>query len=715
MDTHAEQILGAFKGEFQSVKVSILYRFGVFLVALLMVLLPFVYIGMIALTGYGIHYHATENKTVLQGDGGFASFLVYFAPLVAGAILIVFMIKPLFARSADPSARCAVHRNREPLLWDFVEKICASVGSPVPKRIYVDCDVNASASFRRGALSLFGNDLVLTIGMPLVAGLNMRQFAGVLAHEFGHFSQGTGMRVTYVVRSINAWFARVVYQRDILDVKLAQWSRNIDIRIGIILYASRLFIWITRRLLWLLMMLGHVVSCFMLRQMEYDADRYEARLAGSDNFANTALRLCELGAATEAAFASLDTAWKDGRLADNLPRLIHSGVKRMKKDQRGAIKQHLRETKTGLLDTHPADRDRIISARKEAAPGIFHLDASATDLFANFEDLSKAVTRSYYRQMLGPGRELPKLVPVDAIEEGQARLEAGQKAIDKFFRGVLIENRALRLSTEATRMARNPNEALAQLKQSHRQMHEGQRDARRKLRLRNEMAEQAMLAEQAATLLDAGFSVAASEFGLPAADLTSAQRTAGDKRSERFNLENELEPYFTAAEERMHAALSLLPHPALAERIKDHAKAVEETPRLVESLLGLAPALEEAVELRRDMTTLATLLSNFEGNEDNAELLQALQQASQQATGHLGKLAAQLEPEAYPFHNEGGTRTAGEYVLGGDVVDENDLGQVYHAVGEALERLDALYLRVLGRLVHVVGRVEKVCGVPPKA
>ena len=81
----------------------------------------------------------------------------------------------------------------------------------------------------------------------------------------------------------------------------------------------------------------------------------------------------------------------------------------------------------------------------------------------------------------------------------------------------------------------------------------------------------------------------------------------------------------------------------------------------------------------------------------------------------LGKLAATLEPEPYPFHNEGGQRTAGEYVLGGDVVDENDLGQVYNAVGEAIERLDMLYLRVLGRLVHIAGRVEQVCGVSAKS
>lgn len=716
MVPNAQQVLlGAFRGEIKPVRVSVIYRLGLLLVALVMVLLPLIYVGMIGLAGYGLHYHATRNDTLLDGDGGIVSMFLFIAPLVVGAILIVFMIKPLFARSADQAASCAVYRKREPVLWAFVEKICAVVGAPVPTRIYVDCDVNASAGFRRGALSLLGNDLVLTIGLPLVAGLNMRQLAGVLAHEFGHFSQGTGMRVTYVVRGINAWFARVVYQRDMLDVKLEHWSRNTDIRLAVVLLTARLFIWVTRRVLWILMMLGHVISCFMLRQMEYDADRYEARVAGSDCFAATARRLRELGAATEDAFASLQNAWRDGRLADDLPRLIHSQVSRMTKDQRAAIERQVRNMTTGLFDTHPADRDRVASVNKEAAAGIFDLDPPATVLCRDFEALSKATTRSYYRQMLGPATELPKLVAVAAVEGGQARIEAGSKAIDRFFRGVLLETRALRLTTEAAKPARKPNDALAQLKQARKQMQEGQREARRTLRRRQQLDNGAVLADQAVTLLDAGLSVSADDFGLPAANLQAAQRAAGEQRSERNSLENELEPYFTAAEDRMNAALSLLPHPKLAERIKDHAKLVEETPRLVAALFGLGPVFEDGADLRRDLTALATLLSSFEGNEDNAEFLQSLQQASEQAVGQLGKLAAALEPEPYPFHNEGGQRTAGEYVLGGDVVDENDLGQVYTIVGEAIERLDALYLRVLGRLVDIAARVEKACGVNPRA
>src|SRR5213075_671827 len=105
---------------------------------------------------------------------------------------------------------------------------------------------------------------------------------GVLAHEFGHFAQGAGMRLTYVIRKFNFWFARVVYERDSWDVKLEQASRGTDWRIAIVLHAARGCVWFTRRILWALMHAGHAISCFLLRQMEYDADSYEAKLAGSE-------------------------------------------------------------------------------------------------------------------------------------------------------------------------------------------------------------------------------------------------------------------------------------------------------------------------------------------------------------------------------------------------------------------------------------------------
>ncbi len=65
------------------------------------------------------------------------------------------------------------------------------------------------------------------------------------------------------------------------------------------LHPTRGCVWLSRRILWALMQVGHGVSCFMLRQMEYDADRYECQVAGSDAFRETMLRLAELDVASE--------------------------------------------------------------------------------------------------------------------------------------------------------------------------------------------------------------------------------------------------------------------------------------------------------------------------------------------------------------------------------------------------------------------------------
>ncbi|MFM7836244.1 MAG: M48 family metallopeptidase, partial [Planctomycetaceae bacterium] len=199
-----------------------------------------VYILIIALTGVLVYRHAVENVSVITAFSSETTgrnsvraaafgFMLYAAPLISGGMLLLFMLKPFFSRQPEHTGRRTLKRSDEPILFDFVGRICRAVNSPVPSRIDIDCQINASAGFSRGLLSFFGNDLVLTIGMPLVAGLTMRQFGGVLAHEFGHFSQGAGMRFSWLIRTMNYWFARLVYERDSWDEWLEDWSRRLDI------------------------------------------------------------------------------------------------------------------------------------------------------------------------------------------------------------------------------------------------------------------------------------------------------------------------------------------------------------------------------------------------------------------------------------------------------------------------------------------------------
>jgi Zn-dependent protease with chaperone function len=218
---------------------------------------------------------------------------------------------------------------------------------------------------------------VLTIGLPLAAGLTLREMAGVLAHEFGHFAQGTGMRLTYVIRVVNGWFARVVYERDQWDEQLlaAQQADNWALQLFVAL--ARLMVWLTRKILWVLMVVGHGISAFMLRQMEFDADRYEARVAGVDAFATTTEKLATLGLGMHAAMSDLGDAWRERRLCDDLPALVRNREATIPAELRTLVVARHAQAKTGWFDTHPAAAARVASARREGAAGVVKVDAPA--------------------------------------------------------------------------------------------------------------------------------------------------------------------------------------------------------------------------------------------------------------------------------------------------------------------------------------------------
>ena len=138
---------------------SPLYLLALFAVALLMVLLPLVYLALIGAVGYATYWHATENVTIFDrstgtrsgGRAGIGVLMVYLTPIVVGAVLVVFMIKPLFAPRRLSHAPLSLNRRDEPLLFAFVDRLCDMVGSPRPARIDIDMDLNAPASLAGGA------------------------------------------------------------------------------------------------------------------------------------------------------------------------------------------------------------------------------------------------------------------------------------------------------------------------------------------------------------------------------------------------------------------------------------------------------------------------------------------------------------------------------------------------------------------------------------
>lgn len=712
----SQAILAAFQGTLEPVRVSLRYRLGIVLVAVVMVVLPLVYVALIGLACWGLYLHAVHDTFWLHvGRGRIAGMavLAYLVPIAAGALLLVFLIKPLFARPARMPSRRSLSPQAEPLLFAFVERICAVVGTPMPKRIDVDCEVNASASFRHGWWSLLrGNDLVLTIGLPLVAGLNLRQFAGVLAHEFGHFSQGVGMRLTCVIRSISFWFTRVVYERDVWDQRLVEWSGDGENRLRFVFSLARLFVWITRRILWVLMMVGHAVGGFMLRQMEFDADRYEARLVGSDTFESTCRRLLILNVATQGAHADLGRFFREGRLGDNLPKLTVHKADQIPADVVANLHTIIDQSTTRLFDTHPADKERIASAHRENAPGIFGVDQPASVLFADFAGLSINVTLDFYRAIFGPQFKAIQVVPTERLLVHQGRQQESNRALRRYFQDQFGFLRPLHLPNTWISAPADPRATVARLKASRQTMLDRLQEYTAAFAEYDDADDVVLEATRAESLIRVGLPVPDNGFDIPMHDCIATRRARDAALGRQYQAEPQLTDFERAAGERLLAAMELLHVPQVAARLKDATRWQDEVKKILPALAVLIRHSPTIVELREAHIGLAALAGELETQAKNEGLIFSLVKRMGEVYRMMLEVHNDCGAVAYPFDHAKGSISLGDYLLKSLPV-ENDLGGIYEASEELLATVYDLYARLVGRLTEIAEKVEKLVGLEP--
>lgn len=706
----------------QPVRVPLLYKLGILLVSLLMVLLPLVYLLIIVLTGMLLFRHAVENAGVItalsenttgrnSGKALIFGLMVYVAPLISGVLLLIFMLKPFFSRQAEHTGRRTLKRADEPILFDFVGRICRAVNAPVPTRIDIDCQINASAGFRRGLLSFFGNDLVLTIGMPLVAGLNMRQFGGVLAHEFGHFSQGAGMRLSWLIRSMNYWFARLVYERDSWDERLEEYSKQLDLRVGWILLVARFTVWLVRRLLWVFMLVGHVISGFLMRQMEFDADRYEARFAGSKTFARTARQLHVLGVSWNGAMSDLSLLYHEERLVDNFPSLILLNAEQIRERGQRAIDEVIIESKTAAFDTHPCDRERIARAAQEKSDGIFQLELPAAHLFRRFEELSKAVTWDFYREMLGSELKKSRIHPIEKMARHLQEKQDTWKSLHRFFQGQLALYRPFQGPEEAQKPVTNAAAVLDRLRKSRESMLQKVEGFRENWKLFDECDTRLIEIRMAELLLRTGIRIPRDEFSVP---LTTDEQIAAEKTSaedQQSKLLPRIVPFEQAAAARLFSALRLARTPELTTVLQEARFSADELERLLELFRLINDWIQPLLMLRDTRLALGRMLHEMSSDEQNEKLLQQIKRFIGSMFRQLQSVQEAFAEFEYPFDHARKQISIADFLVESQP-EEDDPGAMYEASEKLADRFLQLHTLVFGRLCQAAETVEQFFGMP---
>ncbi|QDT41464.1 heat shock protein HtpX [Gimesia alba] len=716
-----QKILQALEGNIEPVTPTMLYRLNALLVSIVMVLLPLIYVGIIGLVIWGVYFHAVNSLGLFEvagsassgrarGKGMILMALVYVAPIVIGAILIVFMFKPLFSRPVQSSSRRSLKRENEPLLFMFVDRVCDAVGAPRPVQINLDIQVNASAGFRRGWLSLLGNDLVLTIGMPLIAGLSLRQFSGVLAHEFGHFSQGAGMRLSFIIRSINMWFLRVVYERDDWDERLEHLSETLDLRVSWILYLARLFIWLTRKILWVLMMVGHLVSGFLMRQMEFDADRYEARLAGSRCFAATSKRLALLGVANQGALNDLGQFYAEGRLVDNFPALININLKKLPEDVLQAVDASIQQEKTGWFDTHPATLARIASVQNEETEGVFRLKAPATVLLSNYPREAKYVTRDFYFGVFGKKIKPSELHSIDELLIRQEEEQKMHRAVQRYYQGAIYPNRPLQISEHSVQVPEDAKQCAQELKNyrekvlKHRSKYKTYVDEFR------EQESKSVSVNVATVTLRANIKLGGDDAflkSLTSYDKTIKASTAIDRKKGELRIE--LEKYETLIVKRLERALQLFLVPKVQAQIPEAAEWERDLRDLLLTLQNTNSQIARLWELHTICTSFQVLMHFFDQMRQDEQYCEVVMTEMEKMEHLLNSIHTRFKRLPYPFEHSQADITIGEFALS-RTPESNNPGDLLGASEALFENLMSLNHRALGKLCLLAEQVEKLLG-----
>lgn len=701
---------------------GILYRLGMLLVAAVMLILPLLYVGLIGVVGWLIYLHAIHNTFILGGHGRAAvgRLVGYLMPMIVGVVLILFMIKPLFARQRRINTPLTVTETDQPMLHAFVQKLADAVRAPRPKRIDVDCQVNASAGFDDGIGSFFRGDLVLTVGLPLVEGLTLRQFTAVLSHELGHFAQGGGMRLTYIVRTINGWFARVVYERDAWDDQLAAVSQSdshwaIQLTAGI----ARLFVWLSRQVLKVLMICGHVVSSFMLRQMEYDADRYAARVTGSSTVIEMSDKVGLLAVAQNAALSELSSAWKEGRLCDNLPLLIRYREKEMPQDVRQNLVKDFRQVRTGWFDSHPCDADRVKSVRSEAAAGVFKLDAPASSLFKKYEDLSCRATVAFYHDVLQGQVKPENLVPTQSLVKQHGEKQKTQESLNRYFLGMLSPLRPVfpRWTINSIADRAEAAERLMQLRNQFLDAIRPLSDASAEF---DKSDDRFVTLSRLRAMINAGYTkMRPREFGLVSGSDDEVRVAIHQAQEQRDTAAGQIKSAMEIGMQRLELALALAatdnppeapesPQPDEGEY--DLAEPVAGTSEpMRDALQALAGASGMIESIRTHFSMLNMLMSQLQPNSNPDNLISAILAESGKTAKALLELQSDLRAVPYPYELAGKRITMAGYIIPQPPAAEA-AGDVHNAANSALDGYYSLYVRILADLSAKAEKLEDDLG-----
>lgn len=258
------------------------------------------------------------------------------AAKLAGALALVVLIVVQPLRRPRRSSPGLLGANR-PATRDLITDIATLVGSPVPTRIGINGDINASVS-ARGLRTR-----VLVVGAPLWEAASRQERVALLAHELGHLAHADVTQLRFVIAALDSlenWIglfsphltarSAMIVTRDVMRLLTAPLRAAVEGYGRLILLASGP---------------SH-------RRQEHYADLASAAVAGTA----AAISMLELLLATEA----IDVAIRRGAArTSGIAAALSAFRTGFDAEERASARRRGDERSSRIDDSHPPTMERI--------------------------------------------------------------------------------------------------------------------------------------------------------------------------------------------------------------------------------------------------------------------------------------------------------------------------------------------------------------------
>lgn len=250
--------------------------------------------------------------------GNFITLITTLGLAVSGVTLVVFLFKFVFLKSiSNTEGFREITKVQHPQLFQIIEDLTIEIGTDVPKKVFITEQVNASVFYDSSFWSMiFPVRKNLMIGYSLVNASTKDELKGILAHEFGHFSQRS-MKVGSYVYNCNRVIYNLVYENNSFEETIERYGNSHYILKFTFLLAA----FIVRGFQWILKKVYEFLNISYLslsREMEFHADAVATHIVGSDTMIDSLLRMDLADKAYNSVVEFLNEKYSEEKKISNL-------------------------------------------------------------------------------------------------------------------------------------------------------------------------------------------------------------------------------------------------------------------------------------------------------------------------------------------------------------------------------------------------------------